>query len=584
MIVSLEKVSLAYLKKPILDQVSLVINEKEKWGVVGANGAGKSTLLKILAQIEKPDSGNVTVLPSVRIAYCPQISEWKEEETVLEAVLSGCEKEKAAEYEAKRILGKLKMEDWSRPIAQCSGGQRKRVALARALIQPSDLLLLDEPTNHLDQQMILWLEKTLIRLNQALVLVTHDRYFLNRITDQMIEVDQGKLYTYAGNYADYLEQRQQRIEQLASKEQKRQNFLRKESEWIRRGAMARSTKSKERIARFERISAEAPAIQPQSSLQLESAAFRLGKKTIELKHASKSYGGRVLFDDFSYLLGRHDRIGIIGPNGCGKTTLLKMILKQVAPEKGEIEWGETVRIGYFSQHCEELDPQKRVIEVLQQFGEQVTTATGEKISAAKMLERFQFTADEQYTPVGRCSGGQKRRLSLLLVLMQAPNVLLLDEPTNDLDVKTLTLLEAYLEDFNGAVLAVSHDRYFLDKIADRLFVFEKGQIQVLNTDYSSYLEEHEKKTVQEKKNLGKNKTVLKSKSCGLSYLEKKELDDLNRKLPQMSQHIQQLESQLAEAASEFSKLRKISLNLQQARQQLEDATERWMELSEKEQG
>lgn len=576
MIISLDKVSLKYIERPILNEVDLVINEKEKWGVVGLNGAGKSTLLKILAQKLKADSGTVYQVPSMKISYCPQENEFNEELSVFDAVMSQLEQdEKVEEYEVKSILGKLGIFDLSMKIKLLSGGQKKRVALAKALIKPADLYLLDEPTNHLDQDMILWLEKFLIRMNKALILVTHDRYFLNRITEYMIEVEDGKLYTYQGNYADYLEQKQIRQQQRMASERKRQNYLRNEIEWIRRGAQARSTKSKERIARFEKINAiEAP--KEKEKLTMESVSSRLGRKTIEIKHLTKSYGEKVCVRDFSYLLKKQDRIGIIGNNGCGKTTLLKMIVGEVKPDEGEIEIGETVKIGYFAQTVSHMDPNSRVIDVIKEYGEVIHTASGEEITASKMLERFLFTKEQQYTLVGRCSGGEKRRLYLLSILMQAPNILLLDEPTNDLDTETLTILEDYLENFNGAVVAVSHDRYFLDKIADHLFVLEEGKVTQVTMDYSSYLEQKEKVSTPKEKT---TTTYVKKKTVKLSYAEKKELDELDQLLPKLEEKISKLEEQLNETV-DYNEIKTISDELEKLRNQQEEKTERWLILSE----
>lgn len=576
MIISLDKVSLKYIERPILNEVDLVINEKEKWGVVGLNGAGKSTLLKILAEKLKADSGVVYRVPTMKISYCSQDNEFNEELNVFDAVMSGLEPdEKVEEYEVKSILSKLGIEDYSMKIKLLSGGQKKRVALAGALIKPADLYLLDEPTNHLDQKMILWLEKFLIRMNKALILVTHDRYFLNRITEHMIEVEDGKLYTYQGNYADYLEQKQIRQQQRMASERKRQNYLRNEIEWIRRGAQARSTKSKERIARFEKINAiEAP--KEKEKMTMSSVSSRLGKKTIELKHISKSYGDKVCVRDFSYLLKKQDRIGIIGNNGCGKTTLLKLIVGETALDQGEIEIGETVKIGYFAQSSSGMDPSCRVIDYIKDYGEVIQTAEGEEITASKMLERFLFTKEKQYTLIGRCSGGEKRRLYLLSVLMQAPNILLLDEPTNDLDTETLTILEDYLESFNGAVVAVSHDRYFLDKIADHLFVLEDGNITQVTMDYSSYLEQREKESSFKEKN---NVAYVKKKTVKLSYAEKKELEELDKLLPELEEKLAQLEERLNEA-TDYNTIKQISDELENLRNQQEEKTERWLILSE----
>ena len=481
MILSLEDVSFTYSFKPILDHVNLVINEKEKWGIVGQNGVGKSTLLKIMTGLEKPDSGNVTILKKYKISYCPQNTDFEPHKTIYETVRSYMTEETEI-YQIQAILNKLGLSDYNQSIDILSGGQKKRVALAISLIKEADVYVLDEPTNHLDQDMILWLEKFLAKVSKTVILVTHDRYFLTRITNHIMELDDSHLYTYVGGYADYLEQREIRRENALNAEKKRQNFLRTEIEWIRAGAQARSTKQKSRIERFEKISAiEAP--REINTLELKSLATRLGNTTIELDHISKAFGDNVLFEDFSYNLLRMDRIGIIGKNGCGKSTLLKIILGQIQSDSGTVKIGETVKIGYFAQQNEVFDDNQRVIDYIKDFGERVYTADHEEITASQMLERFLFFKEEQYKPISKCSGGEKRRLYLCSILMSAPNILILDEPTNDLDTDTMTILEDYLDHFEGAVMAVSHDRYFLDKIADRLFVFDNHKITIVQKTY-----------------------------------------------------------------------------------------------------
>ena len=576
MILSLEDVSYRYAVTPILDHVSFVVNETDKWGVVGLNGAGKSTFMKILSGTEKPDSGKVTLLSRYTVSYCPQTMDFPSGKTVYETVLS-CLKEKTEEYEIHSILNKLGITDYNQPIEVLSGGQKKRVALAIALIRKADLYLLDEPTNHLDQEMIVWLEKYLSHVSKAVVLVTHDRYFLSRITNHIVEVDQGRLYTYEGNYADYLEQRELRYEQERSVEHKRQRFLKTEIEWIRAGAQARSTKQKGRIERFNRI-AEIETRRERETLSLSSASTRLGNRTIDIHDISKSYGDKKLFSSFSYSLKRMDRIGIIGNNGCGKTTLLRIILKEVQPDTGTVTIGDTVKIGYFAQMNEVFKEDERVIDYLKQFGDYVETSEGEKITASQMLERFLFFKEDQYKPIEKCSGGEKRRLYLCSVLMKAPNILVLDEPTNDLDTDTITILEDYLENFKGAVIAVSHDRYFLDKIADRLFVFENGQITVRQETYSDYLDSLKKtKTVKPKE---KKEIPVKKPSNRLTYTEKKELAELDKKLPQMEEAVKQLEEKLSQV-SDYADIQSISTQLEEARNSLEESETRWLELSEK---
>ena len=576
MILSLEDVSFTYSFKPILDHVNLVINEKEKWGIVGQNGVGKSTLLKIMTGLEKPDSGNVTILKKYKISYCPQNTDFEPHKTIYETVRSYMTEETEI-YQIQAILNKLGLSDYNQSIDILSGGQKKRVALAISLIKEADVYVLDEPTNHLDQDMILWLEKFLAKVSKTVILVTHDRYFLTRITNHIMELDDSHLYTYVGGYADYLEQREIRRENALTAEKKRQNFLRTEIEWIRAGAQARSTKQKSRIERFEKISAiEAP--REINTLELKSLATRLGNTTIELDHISKAFGDNVLFEDFSYNLLRMDRIGIIGKNGCGKSTLLKIILGQIQPDSGTVKIGETVKIGYFAQQNEVFDDNQRVIDYIKDFGERVYTADHEEITASQMLERFLFFKEEQYKPISKCSGGEKRRLYLCSILMSAPNILILDEPTNDLDTDTMTILEDYLDHFEGAVMAVSHDRYFLDKIADRLFVFDNHKISIVQKTYSDYLDELDKK--KEPVSSPKEIKELKKNTNRLSYNEKKELASIEEEMPELETKIQELEEEL-NTLSDYAKIKEISDLLEANRNRLEEIENRWLELSEK---
>ncbi len=577
MILSFEDVCFTYSFKPILDHVNLVINEKEKWGIVGQNGVGKSTLLRMMVGLEKPDSGEVTLLKKYKISYCPQNSEFDPDKTIYDTVLSYMT-EKTEEYQIQAILNKLGFTDYSQKIGILSGGQQKRVALAISLIRNADVYFLDEPTNHLDQDMIIWLEKYLAKVSKTVVLVTHDRYFLSRITNHIMEIDDGHVYTYDGGYADYLEQREIRRENALNAEKKRQNFLRTEIEWIRAGAQARSTKQKSRIERFEKIAAiDAP--KTMNTLELKSASTRLGRNTIEITDISKSYDNHMLFQNFSYNVMRLDRIGIIGKNGCGKSTLLKVILGKIEPDTGSVKIGETVKIGYFAQQNEVFDENQRVIDYIKEFGETVYTADHEEITASQMLERFLFFKEEQYKPISKCSGGEKRRLYLCSILMSAPNILILDEPTNDLDTDTMTILEDYLENFQGAVLAVSHDRYFLDKIADCLFVFDDSKISIVQKTYSDYLDELEKNkntntVVKEVKQPKKN-------TNRLTYNEKKELASIEENMPILEESIASLEEQL-NTVTDYSEISKISKELDDKRNELENLETRWLELSEKE--
>ena len=578
MILSLNDVSFTYGSRQILDHVNFVVNENEKWGVVGRNGAGKSTLLKLLAQSELPDTGEVNVLKKYTVSYCPQDSDFPAGKTVYDTVKSYM-REETEVYQIRSILNKLGVEHQDEDIGILSGGQKKRVSLAITLIKQADLYLLDEPTNHLDQEGFLWLEKYLCKVSKAIVLVTHDRYFLNRITNHIVEVDHGHMYTYEGNYGYYLEQREIRYEQARSIEAKRQSFLRKEIEWIRAGAQARSTKQKGRIQRYEAVKAqEAPEIQ--QSLQLSSASTRLGNKVIEMEHCSKAYD-KPLFSDFTYTVGRRDRIGIIGHNGCGKSTLLKILTGQETVDSGKVTIGDTVKIGYFAQHNEVFDDTQRRIDFIKDFGEVVYTAEGDPITASAMLERFLFAKEEQYMPVGKCSGGEKRRLYLCSVLMSAPNVLLMDEPTNDLDTDTLMILEDYLDSFEGTVIVVSHDRYFLDKTCDTLWVFKDGKIEVRGESYSDYLLTVKKEeSVKEEK---KKPVQVKPVTRRLSYMENKEKEQIEEVLPLLEQQIQELEEKLS-SVTEYEAIKEISDTLEQKRNELETKSERWMELEEIAQG
>ncbi|MGN1250910.1 MAG: ABC-F family ATP-binding cassette domain-containing protein, partial [Candidatus Spyradocola sp.] len=472
MILAAENISKAYTLKTLLDGATLYVEDGDKMGVIGVNGTGKSTLLKVLAGLEEPDSGSVSRGRNVRVGYLPQNPAFRPGATVLSAVFDGvtADVRELKDYEARTILTRLGIADHDAKVETLSGGQRKKVALAAALVRPCELLILDEPTNHLDNEMVAWLEKQLQAFPGALVMVTHDRYFLERAVNKIVELDGGKLYTYPANYSKFLELKAEREDMALASERKRQAILKVELAWMRRGARARTTKAKGRIERFEQLSAvEAP--KAQESLKIGSAASRLGRKTVEIDHVSKSYGGRVLIRDFSYIILRDDRVGIVGHNGCGKSTLLNMIAGRIQPDSGSVTVGDTVRIGYFAQDNADMDGEKRAIDFIRDIALSVETDEG-TLTATQMMERFLFNADLQYTQIKRLSGGEKRRLYLLSVLMGAPNILLLDEPTNDLDIQTLTILEDYLDHFPGAVVAASHDRYFLDRLMQRIFAYE----------------------------------------------------------------------------------------------------------------
>ena len=486
LLLSAEKIEKSYGIKPLLEGASLYLSRGDKVGVVGLNGMGKSTLLKIIAGVEQYDSGSITKIPHLVIHYLPQQPDMQAGNTVLQQVFLGASEElrQMKEYEAKSILTKLGISDFQQDVSTLSGGQKKRVAIASALATPCDLLILDEPTNHLDHHMVAWLEQTLQKFRGALLMITHDRYFLDRVSNKILEVNNGQIYQYESNYSGYLESKAQREEMALSSERKRQSLLRKELQWIQRGVKARGTKSRSRVERFEALrEKEAPELPQQ--LEISSVGTRLGKKTIEVNHISKSYGDKVLIQDFSYIVPRNGRIGIIGENGCGKSTLLQLLSGNLSPDTGTVEIGDTVKIGYYTQECKNMDEHQRVIDYIKDGAEWIETING-KLSAAQMLETFLFRGDMQWNYINKLSGGERRRLYLLRVLMEAPNVLLLDEPTNDLDIETLQILEDYLETFSGAVIVVSHDRYFLDKVVTKIVEIEAAQMRMYEGNYSAY--------------------------------------------------------------------------------------------------
>ncbi len=503
-IVSVENISKSYGEKVLFDKLAFGLDDQDKIGLIGINGAGKSTLLKVIAGIEPADEGRISLSSNLRIAYLPQIPYFDDKATVLQQVYQGMtqgladeskdEDDWQRESDAKIILTKLGIVDFDAFMGQLSGGQRKRVALAHALISPADLLILDEPTNHIDNETIDWLEQYLRKRKGALLMITHDRYFLDRVVNRILELDRGKLYSYAGNYSQFLEIKAEREEMQQSTEKKQQNLFRNELAWIRRGAKARSTKQKARIDRFDQLSEDLGGYSQQDKAELSVSSSRLGKKVIELEHVHKGYASRTLIADFSYLVLRKDRIGITGANGMGKSTLLHIIGGKLSPDQGTVDMGQTVKIGCFFQENEEMNESLRVIDYIKEEAQMVENGQGETITAAQLLERFLFTPTMQWTPISKLSGGEKRRLYLLRILIGAPNVLLLDEPTNDLDIQTLTILENYLDDFNGAVIAVSHDRYFLDRMAEKIFNFEGEGLIIKHvgnySDYQQYVKNH----------------------------------------------------------------------------------------------
>lgn len=613
--------------KVLFNDISFGIEEGERIGIIGVNGTGKSTLLKVLAQEEFPDRGKVIMGNSVHIEYLPQNPHFEDQATVLQQIFKGnsplmqllrdyefaLEKlnrdpnnpvyQKSLldlgqkmdglnawqlESEAKTILTQLGITAFDTPVGSLSGGQRKRVALASALIQPADLLILDEPTNHIDNETVDWLEHYLNKRKGALIMITHDRYFLDRVVNRIFELDRGQLYPYPGNYTRYLELKAEREEQEEASERKRQNRLRNELAWIRRGAQARTTKQKARIERFEKLQADQPT-EKNGKVEISAGAARLGKKVIECSHLHKEYSGRgIIIDDFSFIVGRHDRIGIIGPNGQGKSTLLNLLSGRINPDGGEIVWGPTVNIGVFAQENTELDPDLRVIETIKEVAEVISTPDGGIITASQMLERFLFTPTQQWTPVSKLSGGEKRRLYLLKVLMGAPNVLFLDEPTNDLDIQTLSILEEYLEDFPGAVIAVSHDRYFLDRVAEKILAFEgEGRIYATVGNYSEYKEKTEQRGL-EKSDLTipadspkpEKPARIKERPLKMSFKEQREYERIEDQIAEVEEELKKVAQEMNEAGSNYGKLAELTKVQEGLEEKLNEYLERWTYLNE----
>lgn len=619
-ILQVENLYKTYGEKVLFDHISFAIAAKQRIGLIGVNGTGKSTLLKVIAGIESADSGEITHSNAIRIEYLPQQPELKEGLSILEQIYFGDapimqvmreyelalnELEKDPENEtklkylmtiqqkmdqheaweantvAKTVLTKLGITDFQKPVTYLSGGQKKRIAIAKALIQPADILILDEPTNHLDNETIEWLEGFLAQYKGSIVLITHDRYFLNRVTNQIFELDQGQLYTYSGNYEVFLEKKAEREMNAEQAEEKRQNLLRRELAWLRRGAKARTTKQKARIGRVEDLQEQkGPAAKQDVDFAIGST--RLGKKVLELEHISKGYDGKQLIKDFSYLINPGERLGIIGPNGTGKSTLLNIMAGRIKPDEGTVDVGTTVKIGFYTQEQEEMNENLRVVEYIKETAEVVYTVDQQVITAEQMLERFLFSRSAQWTYIRKLSGGERRRLYLLKVLMEEPNVLFLDEPTNDLDTQTLSVLEDYLDQFPGVVLTVSHDRYFLDRVVDHLIAFEKdGQISRFQGSYSEYMEEKKlSETMKEKENHSSEKVVYKKdKKKRLSYKEQQEWEQIEDKIADLEERKLQLEQEIAAAGSDLGKVTELYKEQEQVEAKLEETMERWEELS-----
>lgn len=586
-LLTIEKLTKVYTERRVFDGADFSINEGEKIGVIGVNGTGKTTLLRIAAGMEEPDEGRVTKGRQVVIRFLMQNPVFEPESTVLDAALRGNrtkQNEWTAESDAKSMLNRLKITDFEQKVKELSGGQRKRVALVNALLLPADILILDEPTNHLDHEMADWLEEFLIRYRGAVLMVTHDRYFLDRVSNRIVEIDKGKIYNYPGNYSEFVRLKEARQNMETASERKRQSILRSELEWLARGARARATKQKAHIARIEDLKEQKAPVQD-ASVEMSSISTRMGKKTIELRDICKSYGNKVLIRDFGYIFLKGERIGIIGGNGCGKSTLLKIMVGQTEPDTGTIEIGQTVKIGYFSQESEELDDAVRVIDFIKEAGEYVTTLEG-TITAAQMLERFLFDSSMQWSLIGKLSGGEKRRLHLLRVLMEAPNVLILDEPTNDLDIRTLTILEDYLDSFDGIIITVSHDRYFLDRIVRRIFAYEEnGKLQQYEGNYSDYLLAYERRHPKEEKQapgvLKKEKGQrVREKKLKFSYKEEQEFSVIDDEIEALEQTLAAIEEQMEESASSYSRLGELMEEKTRTEALLEEKMERWEYLND----
>ncbi|HAT4138449.1 ABC-F family ATP-binding cassette domain-containing protein [Clostridium perfringens] len=628
-LITLENISKSYSEKILANNVSLGINEGEKIGLIGVNGTGKSSFLKIVAGVEEPDEGTVTKGNRVRIEYLAQTPDYDDNATVLEQVFKGNSEEMRIlreyeellekidkgevkendserlirlqgkidalnlwdmESEAKNVLTKLGITNFEEKVGNLSGGQKKRIMLAAALITPCELLILDEPTNHLDNETISWLEEYLNSRKGALLMITHDRYFLDRVTNRILELDRGRLFSYDGNYSVFLEKKMERIAIEKASEEKRQNLMRKELAWVRRGAKARTTKQKARLQRFDELVNQEGFIENEN-IEISVMGTRLGKKIIEIEHLNKSFGDKKIVDDFNYIVLRSDRIGIVGPNGIGKSTLMGMIEGKVKPDSGEIIKGETVKIACFSQEDTHMHPEMRAIDYIKEAGEYLQTATGERITASQMCEKFLFDGTLQWTMIGMLSGGERRRLHLLRVLMEAPNVLLLDEPTNDLDIETLNRLEDYLDDFGGVVITVSHDRYFLDRVCNKIFSYKgNGKIDIYTGNYGDYLLSKEEEAVNNKEKevaVDKNKkesSVDKNKNKGkvlkFSFKEQREFETIDEEIMTFEEKIEELDSLMAKHASEYGRLQELIEEKANVEEELAFKYERWEYLNE----
>ena len=586
---TLTDVSLHYSEKELLTRVNLTISEGEKIGVVGRNGAGKSTLLRLLAEVEEPDRGEVARKRGLTVAYLPQTPDLRPEDTITQAALNylpagSAEEREAAAYEAQTLLSRLGFTDFQQRVSTLSGGQKMRVALAGVLCRPTDVLLLDEPTNHIDLDMTAWLEDQLMAYRGTLVCVTHDRYLLERVFHRIFQVGEGQVQTYQTDYAGYLEERAQREEMAQSTLRKNKSLYRTELAWIQRGARARSTKARGRVERFETLKEQVREAPPEAQLQMRSVSSRLGRKILSCEHLTCALGGRTLVRDFSYTVLRDDRVGIVGGNGAGKTTLLRLLSGELQPDAGQVERGETVRLGVFAQHCPPLDPDARVIDAVRDVAVKVYTPDGE-LSASQMAETFLFPSSMQYQRVSSLSGGEQRRLYLLRVLMSAPNVLLLDEPTNDLDIETLNVLEDYLDSFQGAVLTVSHDRYFLDRVTRRLFALEDGELTPYNGGCEAYLADKRARESEASPRPEKKAPAAPRPAAvpvkRFSYREQRDFETIDQVIAELEDTQEALARELEQHAADYTRVTEIMAKQAENQQALDAAMERWMYLQER---
>ncbi|GAB5614370.1 ABC-F family ATP-binding cassette domain-containing protein [Faecalimonas hominis] len=585
-ILNIEHISKIFGEKVIFDDVSCGIQEGEKIGVIGINGTGKTTLLKLIAGTKEADAGQIIKQNGIRIAYLPQSPAFPEDATVLSYANEGIrENDWTAKSEVKSALTKLGITDFDQKIEHLSGGQKKKVALAKTLTSSFEVLLLDEPTNHLDSDMIAWLEDYLRKYKGVVVMVTHDRYFLDKVTNKILEISRGKLYAYEANYSQFLELKAQREEMELASERKRQSVLRMELEWAKRGCRARTTKQKARLERLEVLKGKNAPVQEQVA-QIDSVETRMGKKTIELRHVSKSYGDKKLIDNFSYIALKNQNVGIVGPNGCGKSTLLKIIAGVIEADEGEVEVGETIKIGYFAQEVPNMDTKQKVIDYVKDIAEYIPTREG-KITASQMLERFLFTPDMQYAPIEKLSGGEKKRLYLLGILQSAPNVLIFDEANNDIDIPTMTILEDYLNSFQGIVITVSHDRYFLDNVVDRIFEFDgNGHLQQYEGGYTDYVEAKKKRETAETEDKEKKVSVKndwkqnREKKLKFSYKEQKEYETIDDDIAKLEEELENIDDEMMKNATNSAKLSELTKQKEEKEMLLEEKMERWVYLND----